>query len=159
MKDQELQKLRDALTASKETTQGLLTEITEAEKSLAELDKPKLEHGDFGVRESGEGRLVCRLKGIDEKKPLSSIQDGNWSYTSFRPPESIFGNVFDLCKRYAGKFKGYKTKSAYGTPIEIAINHDIKLRVDGNVFQLTPAIAKELGHQCIHAALDCEREE
>ncbi|MCK5021250.1 MAG: hypothetical protein KAS32_29840, partial [Candidatus Peribacteraceae bacterium] len=71
--------------------------IDEAKAKLAELDKPKLRHGDYGYDESGRPTLVCKKlcgevhagqsNGFLEHIEVNNLHDCK--------PKTILGNIFD----------------------------------------------------------------
>jgi len=90
----------DVLQAIKKA-QTLFVEYTkEMRAELAETEKPKRRHGDYGYagrREKGGGQvpsLKCCLLNHLENGALNSYEDGGYNYETSMPMTKL-GNIFD----------------------------------------------------------------
>lgn len=89
------QNIRDA-DKVEQVTEKLKAEISALEKQLAEAEKPKLRHGDYGVDYSGYPGLEVRLHSNGELKEASGlgVHDNIGSSAGGRP-DNLYGNIFD----------------------------------------------------------------
>jgi len=100
MNKQEIQELTQRLDANIEKGRNLIVEAEGLKviiSKLAEAEKPKRRHGDFGLEEDGETsypRLITNpasVTGLTVSNKYGEIPPGNKITT-------IFGNIFDIMK-------------------------------------------------------------
>ncbi len=80
-------------------------EIKSLEQQLAELDKPKLRHGDYGYyKDGGAGRLIVGMDVLDCRGKRMGARQFNGLY-------NITGNVWDDLKRNAEPLEEFTIKA------------------------------------------------
>ena len=111
MSKEEIQNKIDSISADRDalerTRNKLSGDIALLLKQIAEAEKPKLRHGDFGlwvnekdwfvVDDSGDDRIYIHLlwAGKHDKR-------NQWRYDNkFLAKATIFGNIFDLLKEWS----------------------------------------------------------
>ena len=68
--------------------------IAKAKSEIAELDKPKLRHGDYGLDLMGRRCMTINIQGEGLRQVSPTVA---WSCANDRDfrPETILGNIFD----------------------------------------------------------------
>ena len=111
MSKEEIQNKIDSISADRDalerTRNKLAGDIALLLRQLAEVEKPKLRHGDFGYRKDGAPRValsnVCGGK-VDRRVGCGSI----FSISEFRGEMSVLGNIFDLLKEWSEDLIDFK---------------------------------------------------
>ena len=88
----------------KKTVADLKTALDKAQADLAELNRPKLRHGDYGQWDTGQAWLVLRRLAVLEAFGISS---GVGTKAPMGIPETpiVLGNFFDDIKIMTKKEK------------------------------------------------------
>jgi len=88
-------------------------EIDRLEAQLAEAEKSKLRHGDFGLNKNGKERITVFHSGEDGggRDDYCSIGIVNDSDIT------IFGNIFDLMKDWGKNFKNVVLENSYDSRV------------------------------------------
>ncbi len=92
------------LEQAKKDRMGINDNICWLKEQLAEAEKPKLGHGDFGISKRGNF-IAIKSKSPDHHHGVEPFYEDCWSdghlYTERNPNDFIvFGNIFDLMKEW-----------------------------------------------------------
>ena len=144
MNKEEIQNKIDSISADRdalERTRNKLTgDIALLLEQIAEAEKPKLRHGDFGLDAgnlSGGNWVHINGKTYYPSGVISGLSPTNNTIL-----EEKIGNIFDLTKDWGEPFENYYK---YGIRIEISNVDDIYIDAGGS--HLTIPKAEEIWHK------------
>ena len=127
-------------------------------KELAEAEKPKRRHGDFGIKIINEKEHYRRL--IVNPANTTGLELYN-EYGEVPPDHHAidikFGNIFDLMKDWDKDFEGFEIKVYQGGQFNIKIiDGDIQFYLSGHA-TANLSEAKEIWKQLGHAIISAKR--
>ena len=135
--------------------------INEAKAKLAELDKPKVKHGDYGY--DGSGQTIC----VEKEKSGSNIhikhRNGfgcTWSGVDHLDVVgyTVMGNIFDDLKRYSEDLTEFTMEDDNGDKMAFEIDMAvISLDFEELLNDLTFDKALEMGQKLIRMAYTLKR--
>ena len=142
MNKQEIEEQIKQASAEREAITDKLIELKQQlfDILLAEPEKPKLRHGDFGLEENNSPTIILRETQYGDPSDLRSIREGHSCQSSNRTkPEYchiylILGNIFDLLKEWSEDLEEFTYAGVHfrmkGRVLEISI-HDEMMTITG----------------------------
>ncbi len=171
MNKQEIQKQIDSISADRdvlERTRNKLTgDIALLLQKIAEAEKPKLGHGDFGITERRQFFFNDAKRNLSDYYPNQPIFEYENREFDGGLDEAVlpikFGNIFNLMEGWDKDFKNVVMKNSYDGRVfliqkSLLAEKDIYLGTEDlghkmGVY-LTIAEAKEICHALGHAIVD-----
>lgn len=98
------QEIEHKLEQARKDERAINDNIIKLLEQLAEAEKPKLRHGDFGIEDGKFPTVILQENQFGDLSNLRSIREGHSCSSSNKTrPEyhhsyTIFGNIFDLMK-------------------------------------------------------------
>lgn len=145
---------------------NLNTEIGILKAELAEAEKPKLQHGDFGTNKDGDLRLVlAKTTGTLTLAGCCKIGSCFETVEEIRKEGIIFGNIFDLMKGWGKPFERFGLKKQNDDEFYFHIESTgrkevaFKLNNQGNWFYANEAELEEIWRELGHALMELKRKE
>lgn len=130
---------------------------------LAEAEKPKLRHGDFGIVPKGGWKRIRLFKSavpdLSDKPDSGENEDYNL-YGICNTEDFIkFGNIFGLMKDWSEDFKGFTVLGQYNFVGWISIKNPdrIHLKIVGGESTYTEVELYELWCNLGHAIIELKR--
>ncbi len=158
MNTEKIQNKIDSISADRdalERTRNKLTgDIALLLQQIAESEKPKSRHGDYGIETCGEDtflRLITNpasVTGLTVSNEYGEISPGNKITT-------VFGNIFDLLKEWSKPFENFYK---YGVRIEKS-NSDKDIYLDSGGSHLALPEAEEVWLELGKAIFDLKRKQ
>ncbi len=149
MDKQEIEhKLEQTIKNRATICKGFTEEIGNLQEQLAEAEKPKLRHGDFGVEKCKEctyPRLITNpasVTGLTVSNEYGEIPPGNKITT-------VFGNIFDLLKEWSEDLEKFEVAGDCGV-LNGAItsnNKDLWLKISSGSTVFTLEQIEEIWHK------------
>lgn len=155
--DKKLIEIQAQINACVTMEESFKKRIGELKAQLAEAEKPKLRHGDFGISDSGGARVILCY----DFDKLITAGDGSvypHEYEGYNP-NPVLGNIFDLMKDWGKDFKGFTVLGQCNFVGWISIKNPdrIHLKIVGGESTYTEVELYEIWCNLGHALIELKR--